>query len=1136
QPYKQRGQSPGTKFTLGLTEIRYSATDSAGNTSPDCIFLVYVDQQICDPPKINDQYMEIECPEGFSFGSECNLTCRGSYPLIGSDTISCVRNKRNPKKVHWYMGRGEKPYCKQNNCPDLLPPLHGALTCDDWMFGTHCMMHCNEEYDIPAGAGDGDITRFTGQFVCSTSSGKWFPAETVPGCTVKRDPQNLYLPGEVYYFTGSCNDTATQQKIKENFIKEMQKLYQNSAGGICPNSDDCNVDNVNLKCGAARRRRDLYKTRRTRQMNGASVLVTFQIVVKLEKYSNITDTKNQLERKAASLGSLMEEKVESGSLDVEGAEVEQDSFQTAQATIKCEPGRYPRYTTLTCASCPLGSVYDDVLEECTECPKGYYRDDDDVVTCTQCPSGTSTPSSGTVKAIDCVPICAQGYYSLTGVSPCTPCSRYQYGSQEMATQCKECGPGLMTSSFASTDESDCSVFDAVIGGEMLPQTVGQLQNGANGFTLALWIKIPQKHDASLQVRINNDIQINIGRNINITFHRTHLQTHVELNRGAWRHIAVVSDAINVKVFVQGDVKFTSRTRLRMPRRASDVQISSAGNSDADIHISGLFLTPTSVYDGDIKSLSSTCYHTRKGDVTMDGLKCTESNNIELVSPSVCDAEDNCDPDPCHGNTCIDDLVGFTCHCGGGFSGNLCQIPPKYCLNHQCKNGASCNNLQTNYTCLCATGFKGIFCEYEKVDGGWGTWNIWSDCSKTCGGGYRTRQRECNNPYPDPDGETCIGETMETGICYEELCPVCPPRPGSYGTMMDCNVTSELTTCRVQCKDGLWFAPGYSPLPEYKCGAETAYEWNGKPPSCSEVYFPNQFETVSMVSYDSKELCHKEKDMISVLMMKALDNIECLQTETCQIDVSVEGCDGQLEHFQNGVAAKAVITLKMPLTTEEFNIVNNPSSTAASPIIMNLLRVVSTLENSTKQLNTSTDILRIVIDGQEYNALSVESYGKVDCPDGQIQLQAFCIDCPEGTYNQNGSNCFPCPYGTYQDTPGSTSCKKCPDGFLTRFLESTDITECSVPSTVPTKETATVSKEDIIIGCIAGALFVCAVIVGIAVWQFLRRKRPTHNITVSTTQSLGDELCISGPHWTPSDINDPCESNHFLGTTKPTTDL
>ncbi|XP_033728073.1 uncharacterized protein LOC117317376 [Pecten maximus] len=668
----------------------------------------------------------------------------------------------------------------------------------------------------------------------------------------------------------------------------MQRLQLNGWGGICPNSDDCNVDNVNLKCGAARRRRDLYKTRRTRQINGASVLVTFQIVVKWEKYSNINDTKNQLERKAASLGSLIKDRIQSGSLDVEGAEVEQESFKTGQATIKCEPGRYPRYTTLTCASCPLGSVYDDVLEECTECPKGYYRDDDDVVTCTQCPSGTSTPSSGTVNAIDCVPICAQGYYSLTGVSPCTPCSRYQYGPQEMATQCKECGPGLVTSSFASTDESDCSVFDAVIGGEMLPQTVGQLQSGADGFTLALWIKIPQKHDASLQVRINNDIQINIGRNINITFHRTQLQTDVELTRGSWRHIAVVSDAKNIKVFVQGDVKFTSRTLLRMTRRASDVQISTTGNPEADVRISGLFLTPTSLYDGDIKSLSSTCYHTRKGDVTMDGLKNADSNNIELVSPSVCDAEDSCDPDPCNGHTCIDDLDGFTCHCGGGFTGNLCQIPPKFCLNHQCENGASCYNLQTNYTCLCATGFKGIFCEYEKVDGGWGTWSDWSDCSKTCGGGYRTRRRECNNPYPDPDGETCVGETMETDICNEEMCPVCPPRPGSYGTMMDCNVTSELTTCRVQCKDGLWFAPGYSPLPEYKCGAETAYEWNGKPPSCSEVYIPDQLESVSTVSYDSKELCRKEKDMVSVLMINALDNIECLQTETCQIDVSIEG--------------------------------------------------------------------------------------------------------------------------------------------------------------------------------------------------------------------------------------------------------
>ena len=36
--------------------------------------------------------------------------------------------------------------------------------------------------------------------------------------------------------------------------------------------------------------------------------------------------------------------------------------------------------------------------------------------------------------------------------------------------------------------------------------------------------------------------------------------------------------------------------------------------------------------------------------------------------------------------------------------------------------------------------------YKKVDGKWGPWTEWAKaCSRTCGGGYRIRSRECNFP-------------------------------------------------------------------------------------------------------------------------------------------------------------------------------------------------------------------------------------------------------------------------------------------------------------------------------------------------------------------------------------------------------
>lgn len=34
---------------------------------------------------------------------------------------------------------------------------------------------------------------------------------------------------------------------------------------------------------------------------------------------------------------------------------------------------------------------------------------------------------------------------------------------------------------------------------------------------------------------------------------------------------------------------------------------------------------------------------------------------------------------------------------------------------------------------------------ETVNGGWGQWSTWSYCSRTCGTGVQSAERECNNP-------------------------------------------------------------------------------------------------------------------------------------------------------------------------------------------------------------------------------------------------------------------------------------------------------------------------------------------------------------------------------------------------------
>lgn len=56
-----------------------------------------------------------------------------------------------------------------------------------------------------------------------------------------------------------------------------------------------------------------------------------------------------------------------------------------------------------------------------------------------------------------------------------------------------------------------------------------------------------------------------------------------------------------------------------------------------------------------------------------------------------------------------------------------------------------------------------------VDGGWSKWQKWSPCSAKCDKGTRYRMRSCSRPEPEGVGQECIGEHIQTNICYVEPC-------------------------------------------------------------------------------------------------------------------------------------------------------------------------------------------------------------------------------------------------------------------------------------------------------------------------------------------------------------------------------
>ena len=75
------------------------------------------------------------------------------------------------------------------------------------------------------------------------------------------------------------------------------------------------------------------------------------------------------------------------------------------------------------------------------------------------------------------------------------------------------------------------------------------------------------------------------------------------------------------------------------------------------------------------------------------------------------------------------------------------------------------------TQFCTLQTNSLFLVHCLVDGGWSEWSDWTECSKDCGGGEKSRTRECNNPAPAHGGSYCSGISEETVTCNEDVpCP------------------------------------------------------------------------------------------------------------------------------------------------------------------------------------------------------------------------------------------------------------------------------------------------------------------------------------------------------------------------------
>ncbi|XP_072199268.1 hemicentin-1 isoform X3 [Excalfactoria chinensis] len=101
----------------------------------------------------------------------------------------------------------------------------------------------------------------------------------------------------------------------------------------------------------------------------------------------------------------------------------------------------------------------------------------------------------------------------------------------------------------------------------------------------------------------------------------------------------------------------------------------------------------------------------------------------------------------------------TVSCGGGSSQRTrqCSDPAPQFGGHRCEG----NDIQVD------------FCNSDPcpIHGSWGPWGSWGTCSRSCNGGQARRYRGCDSPHPSSGGRACAGADMQIQRCGTDLCPV-----------------------------------------------------------------------------------------------------------------------------------------------------------------------------------------------------------------------------------------------------------------------------------------------------------------------------------------------------------------------------
>ncbi|KAK3602544.1 hypothetical protein CHS0354_003796 [Potamilus streckersoni] len=1058
-----QGYQSGYYFSIGTHEIKYTAEDSDGNVARPCVFKVVVKEIRCHK-LYPTPYMTINCPEGYKAGSYCIFICDPGKIMEGARISTCLKD---PKGLFgsWSWNKTQPTCTAERECVPLTPPKDGAVVCDTWKGGIFCQFQCMNGTTM-------HVQGWQRLHVCS-DNGAW---DIVGGNIGVTDCEKIQ-PGDrfttdaslIYYFyNGKCPDPVAQEKIGKNF----QTLVETDllSGSMCKSSSACSVNNIKIICGEVtiRGKRDVQNGTRFEVIISVEFPISQDVALETD-YFNIGAAFQNLEKtlSTTNVSSLV------GDLELTFVGIVNKSMQ-----IVCPAGTTQASDSYACVECSAGTFYDLVSLACIPCNKGWYQDLTGQLSCKQCPNLTTTRSTGAISEESCESGCEPGQWSVDGALPCSLCDAGTYQDLYGQVHCTRCPGSQTTVQLGATHREMCHEFDIVFPDQQDHNCSLKLPHSVNAstFTLGMWVQSKQ-NGSGMIVRLvdgtSETICLEIADELRIRINGELIPSNVDISDGRWHFAVLVKEGCNITFYIDSEV--SAMLHICFENIQFDTVL--LGDSTFVGSISQVNIWSTV----NVKVMQNKCFTGNIGDlVAWYFFEEADIDGAYMQITSSCDDVNECSSNPClHGN-CVDSLNTFHCTCNKGYTGSLCEVNTDDCVANVCLNGSTCLDGVDSYSCLCPLLYKGDFCEIKMVDGQWGSWSNWTECSVTCDLGIRTRTRLCNNPSPDNGGLNCVGEELDTSVCNETTCPVCPEIAPPRNGMLSCINSSNNINCTVHCKSGYDF--DMEPMDFYTCGEETAHIWNFETvdnpyrrlPRCTEIHSAAEIGITTTYLYEDLSCAsHDRASVVNIVQeraQKVTNAIDCITGGLCYLtSLTILNCD---KERTKRATDENEIGFSITLSS-------NPENATSDLIAEQLGSAYLSLVEAAKNGHFTVNITGITYALQ---GTQTQVKGSVQCPDNMMRLNYYCVPCGEGSYLVNGY-CQLCEYGYYQHKQGQTSCIACSQDWTTEGLGSISVDDCTV-HIVPNVQDHT--TENIIIACVVpSTLIVVAIVTTLII-------RKTHN--------------------------------------------